>query len=166
MGAWHTVAQGAVQQLACAATVTALVSSGGALPYFMLYDVCVTLLIMMVLCGVIVNGGLLSRLDASGQPSLWLFWENVALAREVHALLSFPFVVFLMPMTLQLLTHVQPTGYDKSGLLCQALSNTQIRLIRKEHRARRQAELTGAPVQRRYSTPVLDAGLDIGAGLL
>jgi hypothetical protein len=25
-------------------------------------------------------------------------------------------------MTLQLLTHVQPTGYDKSGLLCQALS--------------------------------------------
>ena len=31
MGAWRTVAQGAVQQLACAATVTALVSSGGAL---------------------------------------------------------------------------------------------------------------------------------------
>ena len=61
---------------------------------------------------------------------------------------------------------MQPTGYDKSGLLCQALSNTQIRLIRKEHRARRQAELTGAPVQRRYSTPVLDAGLDIGTGRL
>ena len=86
----------------------------------------------------------------------------------MQALLSFPFVIFLLPMALPLLTHVQPTGYDKSGLLCQALSNTQIRLIRKEHRARRQAEaeLIGAPVQRRYSTPVLDAGLDIGAGLL
>ena len=129
------------------------VRSGGALPYFMLYDVCVTLLIMLVLCGVIVNGGLLSRLDASGQPSLWLFWENVALAREVHALLSFPFVVFLMPMTLQLLTHVQPTGYDKSGLLCQALSSTQIRLIRKERERQRRGGSS-------FALPVLDAGLD------
>ena len=39
----------------------------------------------------------------------------------MQALLSFPFVAFLMPMALPLLTHVQPTGYDKSGLLCQAL---------------------------------------------
>lgn len=129
------------------------VRSGGALPYFMLYDVCVTVLITLVLCAVIVRGGLLSRLDANGQPSLWLFWENVALAREMHALLSFPFVVFLMPMTLQLLTHVQPTGYDKSGLLCQALSSTQIRLIRKE----RQRQRRGVPS---FALPVLDAGLD------
>ena len=33
------------------------VRSGGALPYFMLYDVCVTVLITLVLCGVIVRGG-------------------------------------------------------------------------------------------------------------
>ena len=130
------------------------VRSGGALPYFMLYDVCVTLLIALVLCGVIVNGGLLSRLDANGQPSLWLFWENVALAREMQALLSFPFVIFLTPMTLQLLTHVQPTGYDKSGLLCQALTSTQVRLIRKE-RERQQRGVSSFAV-----LPVLDAGLD------
>ena len=139
------------------------VRSGGALPYFMLYDVCVTLLVALLLGCVVVSRGLLSRLDARGQPSLWLFWENVALAREAQALLSFPFVIFLLPMTLRLLTHVQPTGYDKSGLLCQALTSTQIRLMRK-HRARRQAD-SEAPA-RRYSTPVLDAGLDIGAGLL
>ena len=136
---------------------------GGALPYFMLYDVCVTLLVALLLGCVVVSRGFLSRLDARGQPSLWLFWENVALAREAQALLSFPFVIFLLPMTLRLLTHVQPTGYDKSGLLCQALTSTQIRLMRK-HRARRQAD-SEAPA-RRYSTPVLDSGLDIGAGLL
>jgi len=143
--------QAALNALGAAASS---VRSGGALPYFMLYDVCVTLLIALVLCGVIVNGGLLSRLDANGQPSLWLFWENVALAREMQALLSFPFVIFLTPMTLQLLTHVQPTGYDKSGLLCQALTSTQVRLIRKERERQRRGVSSFAAL------PVLEAGLD------
>ena len=73
----------------------------------------------------------------------------------MQALLSFPFVIFLLPMALPLLTHVQPTGYDKSGLLCQALSSTQIRLIRKEQRARRRGST--------FALPVLDAGLDAPA---
>ena len=72
----------------------------------------------------------------------------------MQALLSFPFVIFLSPMTLQLLTHVQPTGYDKSGLLCQALTSTQVRLIRKE----RERQQRGVPSF--AALPVLDAGLD------
>ena len=76
----------------------------------------------------------------------------------MQALLSFPFVIFLLPMALPLLTHVQPTGYDKSGLLCQALSSTQIRLIRKEQRARRRA--ARGPT---FALPVLHAGLDAPA---
>ena len=61
----------------------------------------------------------------------------MALAREVQALLSVPFLVFLLPMALPLLTGCTcVTGYDKRGLLCQALSRTQIRLVREERRAR------------------------------
>ena len=70
----------------------------------------------------------------------------------MQALLSFPFVIFLTPMTLQLLTHVQPTGYDKSGLLCQALTSTQVRLLRKERERQRHVSS--------FALPVLDAGLD------
>ena len=73
---------------------------------------------------------------------------------RMQALLSFPFVIFLTPMTLQLLTHVQPTGYDKSGLLCQALTSTQVRLIRKERERQRRGVSSFAAL------PVLDAGLD------
>ena len=46
---------------------------------------------------------------------------------------------------------MQPTGYDKSGLLCQALSSTQIRLIRKERERQRRGVSS-------FALPVLDAG--------
>ena len=57
------------------------------------------------------------------------------LAREMQALASFPFLLFILPLGLPLLTNnPRPTGYDKQGLLCVALSNTQIRLLRKERK--------------------------------
>ena len=193
------------------------VRSGGMLPYFMAYgmpaqslqswtaqseggrlrlthalqspplgaDVGCTLLVLCATLGIVLSRGLLSRLDASGQP--WLFWETVALAREVQTLLSFPFLIFMLPMALcagrglqlrtsppaterqricdsrslsrappcdrPVLTQVHPTGYDKRGLLCRALSRTQIRLVREEERKR-------CAGKRASVLPVLDAELD------
>jgi hypothetical protein len=51
------------------------------------------------------------------------------------------------------LTQVHPTGYDKRGLLCRALSRTQIRLVREEERKR-------CAGKRASVLPVLDAELD------
>ena len=118
------------------------VRSGGLLPYFMAYDVVATLACLVVFGSIAAYRNLASRHNERGQP--WLFWETVALAREVQALLSFPFLVFLLPSALPLLTHVQPTGYDKKGLLCQALTRTQIRLMRREKRARLNRHRNGA----------------------
>ena len=58
-------------------------------------------------------------------------------------------------MALPLLTHVQPTGYDKRGLLCQALSRTQIRLTREEKRSRARQP------RAKFAIPVLD---ELGGG--
>ena len=73
---------------------------------------------------------------AVASPRRRLFWETMELARELQALLSFPFVLFILPLGMPLLTdNPRETGYDKQGLLCPQLSNTQIRLLRHEHSA-------------------------------
>ena len=72
---------------------------------------------------------------AVASPRRRLFWETMELARELQALLSFPFVLFILPLGMPLLTdNPRETGYDKQGLLCPQLSNTQIRLLRHERK--------------------------------
>ena len=38
-------------------------------------------------------------------PRHWLFWETMELAREIQALLSFPFLLFVLPLGMPLLTN-------------------------------------------------------------
>ena len=48
-------------------------------------------------------------------PSGFIFWKVFDYARMIQALLSFPFLIFALPLTIQPLSGALPTGYDAYG---------------------------------------------------
>lgn len=128
------------------------VRSGGLLPYFMVYDVVATLLCVLAFGGLALWSGL--------SPDNWLFWETMELACMVQALLSLPFVLFILPFGMPLLcNNPRATGYNKQGLLCCALSTTQIHLLRQERKK------LSSQVKAVLTDPLLTGANSLGSGI-
>lgn len=67
---------------------------------------------------------------------LWL--DTLFYMKMAYALMSFPFILFLVPILGEALHGALPTGYDMRGLLCPKLSAAQVKT--KEALARRRAQ--------------------------
>ena len=100
-------------------------SRGGRLAGLLGYDLCCFLLS----CGLIYY---LTMLDVSSHEDLkeaaldkdlllsdltrWQFRSRVFFGRILYGLLSFPFMIFQLPVLSGILTHTIPTGYNAQGL--------------------------------------------------
>ena len=93
---------------------------GGRLPYFMLYD-----LVVLVVVGTQL-GISLTALRAQGAPE-WLIWTRCYYAKLVWALMSFPFIVFAVPVVGSTLHGSKATGYDQAGKLVPQLSSAKMK---------------------------------------
>jgi len=131
------------------------VGTGGALPYFLLYDVAVLAGVCFFYGGDIIQHGLVpddpaKLLSAYGHwgtnegDEVWRFWTTMAFAKLTYGLLAFPFLLFSVPLIGSALKQkCKPTGYDKHGLLCATLSGSQMRQVflqREEKRAAAKAK--------------------------
>jgi hypothetical protein len=101
---------------------------GGALLYFVVWDACAFItavaFALPFLWREMVYGGLhtLSATLADWRVRCGLYFLKVAIA-----LLSFPFLLFALPLVQEWLTHAKPTGYDLSGTCVPRLNSSQIK---------------------------------------
>ena len=51
----------------------------------------------------------------------WMLWTSLYFARLTYALLSLPFLIFLVPILGTSLHHAKPTAYDQAGLVVPTL---------------------------------------------
>lgn len=117
---------------------------GGALVYFVIWDVCMFTLacifIAFFLYSNVIDGEFTNASEALAD---WRIRCGLYFFKVVIALLSFPFLVFAMPLMQIWLTHVKPTGYDRAGNCVPSLSASQIKAkFRQEYIAKQQQ---GAP---------------------
>jgi len=99
---------------------------GGLLPWFILYDVCAIIVIVIAYTAQI--GWLLSH----GAPS-WIIWTKLYYAKLIWALASFPFVIFVVPVIGETLHQSKATGYDQAGKLTPQLTGAKMkRKIKRE----------------------------------
>ena len=56
----------------------------------------------------------------------WVLWSTLYYMRFTFALLSFPYLICLLPGIADVLIRAGPTGYDERGMLCPALSHAEI----------------------------------------
>jgi len=91
---------------------------GFMLPSFLLYDACVVAFLT-------ASFGL--ALWSVEEPS-WMLWTCAYYFRLIYSILSFPFLVFLLPIVGPSLHHAKPTAYDKQGMLVPKLTTAQIKL--------------------------------------
>jgi len=96
---------------------------GGCFGYFMLWDGLMTLLFICVSVAIIWIGGY--------QWGDWILWEVFEMARMLQALSTFPFLIFIVPCSIEILTGACPTGYDRAGALRNRLSATQIKKLER-----------------------------------
>jgi hypothetical protein len=92
---------------------------GFMLPSFLFYDACVVA--FLTLC----FGAALFTVD---EPP-WMLWTCAYYFRLIYSILSFPFLVFLIPIVGPSLHHAKPTAYDKQGMLVPKLTTAQIKLM-------------------------------------
>ena len=101
---------------------------GGALLYFVIWDVFAFLLgwgvTVPFLFSEVQAGGLESMQDALHD---WRFLCGLYFNKVLIGLLSFPFLIFALPLMQDWLTHVKPTGYDRRGNCVPKLSAAQIK---------------------------------------
>ena len=110
----------------------ASVAHGGFLGYFMLYDLCA-----FAFCCALIGWKI--YLDAVWIDD-WMFYLSLYYLKTAYSLLSFPFLLFAVPVLNVVLTHAKATGYDKMGILCPKLSAAQVakkQQIERELRLRR-----------------------------
>ena len=98
---------------------------GFLLTYFVAYDACV---VVFLLCAI------LAPILIIHEP-LWMLWVSLYYARIMYSLLSFPFLLFLVPIVGSSLHHAKPTAYDKQGMLVPKLSTAQIKMKLKREEA-------------------------------
>jgi hypothetical protein len=60
--------------------------------------------------------------DGSFTQFEWLFKQDLFFLKTAYGLLSFPFLVFLVPLLSQLLLHTRATGYNRAGECVPVLS--------------------------------------------
>ncbi|CAD8090033.1 unnamed protein product [Paramecium primaurelia] len=93
-------------------------TKGGRLKYFLIYDlICLTISIVLSIFLYIY------KIKDSHTQS---FGDLLFFTRTVYALLSIPFVCFIFPFFVKMLTNAIPTGYDKYGNCIPSLSTIQI----------------------------------------
>lgn len=99
--------------------------TGGYLPYFLVYDL---LAAGFLAWRHIVN--ITSNSFSPDDPSTaWKFWTTIFFAKLEYALLSFPFLIFALPVLGPALMKTKATGYDMRGMLCAKLNLGQIKQI-------------------------------------
>jgi len=118
---------------------------GGALIYFVIWDIIAFLLGWLVtlpfLLAEIEGGGIRSMSDAIAD---WRFRCALYFCKVVIGGLSFPFLIFAIPIMQVWLTHVRPTGYDKGGNCVPKLSAAQIKAkFRHQYKQRKKMEAEG-----------------------
>jgi len=95
------------------------VAHGFMLPSFLFYDACVVSFLSL-------SFGL--ALWSVEEPS-WMLWTCAYYFRLIYSILSFPFLIFLIPIVGPSLHHAKPTAYDKQGMLVPKLTTAQIKLM-------------------------------------
>ena len=108
---------------------------GGALIYFVVWDV-----FAFVLGWAVTTPFLVTEVSLGGLTSFdmllvdWRFKCALYFCKIVIALLSFPFLIFSIPLMQIWLTHVKPTGYDRAGNCMPRMSSKQIKdKFRQQH---------------------------------
>ena len=56
-----------------------------------------------------------------------MFWASIFYMKAIYALLSFPFLLFVLPMVGPALHHAKETAYDQAGRLVPKLSDSLIK---------------------------------------
>ncbi|CAD8104391.1 unnamed protein product [Paramecium sonneborni] len=93
-------------------------SKRGRLKYFLIYDL-ITFLISIILSIILY---IYKIKDSPTQT----FGDLLFFTRTIYALFSIPFVFFIIPFFVKMLTNAIPTGYDKYGNCIPSLSTIQI----------------------------------------
>lgn len=87
------------------------VQRGGRLRKLLLYDACCFAFSSVVFLLIYCVATKVSHLDAYTHAKQTIFW-----CRIFYSLLSLPFIVFIIPGVLRMLTHSVFTGYDANGM--------------------------------------------------
>ena len=96
---------------------------GGALRWFIFYDIFILLIAIIILALPLYIGPTpVQDNDADGDGAkdgvvedTWKFRASLQFAKIAYGLLSFPFVMFNLPLMGKFLTHAQPTAYNRNG---------------------------------------------------
>lgn len=108
---------------------------GGYLPYFMLYDA------FMVVVLLLWTWFQIATLSAQGAPP-WLFWSVIYYTKLVWSLSAVPFLIFNVPVVGESMHQSKMTAYDQMGRLVPALSGAMMkRRIEMEEEEARAAQL-------------------------
>lgn len=120
---------------------------GGALPYFLAYDV-------LVLCTLITAWYIFYvRSSDSVSVSSPLFWSSLYYLKMIYGLLSFPFLLFEVPIIGPALTKCRATAYDQTGRLVAKLGKPDVATLYELHEASREGPGgSGASSQAQGST--------------
>ena len=109
-------------------------ATGNYLPYFMAFDFGALGLIVLTWLGSYLwraqsEGWLGGEGEGEGRSVLDdpMFWTTCYYLKMYYALISFPFLVFIIPIFGEALHGANATGYDKSGLCVPKLSSSRIR---------------------------------------
>ena len=84
-----------------------LIRRGGRLWCFIVYDI--FMFIGVCVCFLVITPLFF------GQDSDWKMKGNLYWAQFVYGLLSFPFLIFAVPLCPNILTKARPTAYDRDG---------------------------------------------------
>ena len=92
---------------------------GGALPYFMIYDVCVLLVLTLL-------WALLYALPRGVDVNSPVFWSSLYNLRTAYGLASWPFFIFEIPLLGVALHQCVFTAYDQTGGLVPKLTKLEV----------------------------------------
>jgi len=137
----------------------------GILRVVMIFDIVQTICVFVYFgvmylrsCG-LEGDGVLTKDTDKGEAELfnacglgrWEFMESMHSARIAQSLLSLPFIMFMLPLGIKLLTRAEPTAYDRSGMLVMVLPPA-LRALRDKMtpNARRWRPLLGGTVKKHH----------------
>jgi hypothetical protein len=103
--------------------------SGNLVPYFLVYDMVVLIILGSYLVWVKVFN------DRHGIPE-WSFWVSCYYTKMIWGLFSFPYLIFLVPILGSALHSSKITGYDQSGQLVPKLTAALMRQKQREDKLR------------------------------
>ena len=122
-------------QLAARVRYGAKRGDGGMVPYFLIYDVVVIFFLLVFLAFKLL------WLRSQDSPE-WLYWTTCYYVKLTWGLLSFPYLVYVVPVLGDSLHQAKPTAYDHTGVLCPRLTPVLIKqkMLRDEQRLKLEEE--------------------------